>query len=465
MEAYLLLGDKAALLADPKIRTFNVVPYPEVPHICAQYPFLRVFSDQKEIAFLEATLPFVPFWKRAKVVKLNIKPKIPSYWFAFPLSCPLKLKKRPPLIPFQLVEQPLCLPHKVSKIPGSYFAGIEPLLLGLPKLCAFLMGRPFEQEEWWIYGSIHQLSGIRLVIGKGKGILLSRTFNTDDAHLLATELNRTLEYIHRLGWKEELLKGVIVKVPLLQSLMGHHEFLKGEFFSLSEIAQKIGCFYYAQISMEEILLRWVLKRKYHFPCLGETSQRLRKKGLYVLNGTRLLLNGITFGCCLTAFLSATNVYNLKKEEQEIKNLTQNTFRHIEHLEELSKKCLHQLGFNTPLSTALANVSAIEKCAQHIEKAQAYALMPKLEKLTALFTDCKPVSLFIQNTPEELVSFDIDLFPQEKETLKTILPRVFPDAAIIFPQDEKDAQLLSSTALTRTRLKVMIRPNAPTKKAP
>ncbi|MDR2416878.1 MAG: hypothetical protein LBD15_01740 [Holosporales bacterium] len=460
MEVSLLLSDRAIIIADPENRSFQTVSYADASRICQQYTFLRLFSDQKTISFFLKELPAVPPWIYKKMIRLNLNPKIPSYWFAVPLSYPFLFRKKVSLVPFQVAEQPLCFPQEIPEIPGAYLAGIEPILLGIPKFVAYLTDSSFSWQEWWVYCADHQLSGMRLVFGRGKGIVLSRTLNTIDSGSLPKELEHTLKYIGRLGWQGETITGLLVsgtkEFSSLQELIKNHTSFQVRVISLVDVARKTEASWHKDISIEEILFYWILRTKRHFPCLGQTFMRWHAIGLRTLNALRPLCYSLGCTCCVVAFCSFLRISTFMQQEQAAQGLVHSSTVRIKQLEALTIKRLHRFGVTSDIPVVLENIADLQHCAQYLQQVRAHAVLPKLKALSALFKNYTPNTLTLQMAPEETTSFEIDLLPEEKEAFLSFISRVSPKADVTLPQEVAFKPLLSHTVPTRTCLKITLR---------
>jgi hypothetical protein len=461
MEASLLLGDSAIIVADPKNRCFQTVSHDAAAQLCQRYPFLRLFSDQKTISFSLKELPAVPPWFHKKMVQLNLKPKIPSHWFASPLSFPFPLvfKKVVSLVPFQVVEQPLCFPQRIPDIPGAYFSGIEPLSLAIPNFWTCLMSRALLRTEWWVYCANHQLSGTRLVFGRGKGIVLSRTLTATDPDVLSKELAHTLKYMERLGWQREPITGLLIETSgpsFLHRLIKEHKSFQATAISLEEVAHKTGVSYREDISVEEILFRWALRKRRHFPCLGSPSLRWKAVGMRVLNALRPLCYSLGSVCCVGAFCSLIRIGMLIQQERTTEGIMRTTTIRTNQLEILSKDHLCHCGVSADVLTTPDTMTILHRCAQHLQQARANIILPKLEAIAVLFQDHTPDTLTLQMTSERAVSFEMSIPPEEQEAFLSFVTRVFPDAEVTLPQEEACKPLLSHATPSHIRLKITFR---------
>jgi hypothetical protein len=472
MEAILLLSEQGALLADPEKRHFRIVSYTHLSRACSSYSFLRLFSDRAHLSFSLMSLPFVPFWQRAQMIRLNLQPALPSYWTSFSLAswrdglraakqyflkCKQSAKRIPALFPFQYIAQPLCLTSSISLFLGTELVGgEEPLLLGLPSLCAHLLGRPFGSEEWWIYGAPHALSGWRLVVGKGKGLLLARTLPSSDLESVVAGLEGTLRYLPRLGWKGETLCGFFIETSKFPTSEKSYAFLNLLFFSLAEATKRLGISALSTRSLEELILRWILKKHQHFPCLGPSRLRRKKQLLFCLKGLRPTLYGLACSCCfgtgyfcLQARFSHQQMQERQKSFQQIKE--ENT-----RLEGICASHLQQAGIPIDVATALTYLKDIEQEARFLEKRKKQALIPQLKKIAALFSTQTPTQLVLSFEEESIITCDIALLPQERDAFCAQAKRLFPAAAIVFPQEPKQICFMANAAPTRTSVKIEIR---------
>ncbi|MDR2412127.1 MAG: hypothetical protein LBD66_00770 [Holosporales bacterium] len=472
MEAILLFSERGALLTDPEKRHFQIVPYAHLSRVCSSYPFLRLFSDRAHLSFSLMSLPFVPFWQREQMIRLNLQPALPSYWTSFSLTSwrdglhavkqrflkrKQNAKRTFALFPFQYIAQPLCLTSPMpSSLGVGFVGGEEPLLLGLPSLCVHLLGRPLGSEEWWIYGAPHTLSGWRLVVGKGKGLFFVRTLPSSDLKVVAAGLEDTLRYLPRLGWREETLWGLFIEAPKLSALGKSYAFLNPLFFSLTEAAKKLGILALSTRSLEELLLRWILKKHQHFPCLGPSHLRRNKQLLLFLKGLRPTLYGLSCACCLGTAYFCFQARLSHQQIQERQEYLQQIEEENAQLEGVCANYLQQSNIPLDVATMLTHLADVEKEARFLERRKRQALIPQLEKLAALFSIQTPTQLVLSFEKECVIICDTALLPQEMDAFCAQAKRLFPAATVVFPQEPKQICLMTNAAPARTSLKVEIR---------
>ncbi|MDR1267275.1 MAG: hypothetical protein LBJ70_02720 [Holosporales bacterium] len=468
----LVLSETGALLADPARRHFRPLSYGDLPQACASYPFLRLFSDQQSLTFSLASLPSVPFWQRPNMIRLNLTPSFPGDWRAFPLASfretlsTLKRRffsnKRPfsrqnsvSFVPFQRVALPQWSAVQLPSLPGLYLSGIEPLLLGLPSFCAHILGSVLRPEMWWMYAAPHSLSGMRLVVGKGKGIALCRTLHSSD---YAAEMQQTLQYLPRLGWEGDPIHGCFVETPGLYAAGATHPFLRAARFSLLEAARRAKCCVPLPGSMEELLLRWILRRGPHIPTLGPAPLRWRRRLLLLLKSLRPIFFGGACLCCGLALHACFQVHFLRRHMQSQQEQMQAITQEATHLETSCAQSLPQSPWDLDLSEALAQLEDLEQDARFLRKRRERALLPQLRKLAPLFSQQALKSLTVAMEQPMDLSFTIALFPSEQEALQKRLQWLFPEATLIVPPMAASTCFFSAEAPVRTVVTIAMRHN-------